>query len=285
MKNLIQTSFADYELIDSGNGMRLERYGAYRIARPDPQTLWEPHLPTAQWARADAMYRDKKWHYKTNMPERWPITYKDLTFYAHLTPFKHTGIFPEQAVMWDWIGDQLSKSDIKNPKVLNLFGYTGIASVAASKAGAQVTHVDASKPAITWARENMIASGLPPTAIRWILDDVIAFLKREVKRNNTYDAVILDPPVYGHGPKGELWDFFKQTPFLLSLVKSVLSEKPLFLLMNAYAISASSIMLENVIDDLMKDMQGTTTSGELILQESTGSRLLSTGIYGRWERK
>ena len=131
----------------------------------------------------------------------------------------------------------------------------------------------------------MIASGLPPTAIRWILDDVIAFLKREVKRNNTYDAVILDPPVYGRGPKGELWDFFKQVPFLLSLVKSVLSEKPLFLLMNAYAISASSIMLENVIADLMKDVQGITTSGELILQESTGSRLLSTGIYGRWERK
>ncbi|MDA1317141.1 MAG: class I SAM-dependent methyltransferase [bacterium] len=285
MVNLIQTPFADYELLDSGDGYRLERYGAYRIVRPDPQALWKPHLPTSEWTNAIATYRDKKWNCRTAMPEHWIMSYKDLTFHARLTPFKHTGIFPEQSVMWDWIGDQVKKSAVPNPKVLNLFGYTGIASVAAAKAGAQVTHVDASKPAITWARDNMIASGLPSDAIRWILDDVITFLKREVKRNNTYDAIILDPPVYGHGPKGELWDFFKQVPLLLSLVKSVLSKSPLFLLMNAYAISASSIMLENVIDDLMKDTPGVITSGELILPESTGHRLLSTGIYGRWERK
>lgn len=285
MENLTQTKFTDYELLDSGNGMRLERYGSYRISRPDPQTLWKPHLPVSVWNKIDATYSEKQWHYKTRMPEKWPIIYKDLTFYARLTPFKHTGIFPEQSVMWDWIENQIKKSEIKNPKVLNLFGYTGIASVAASKAGAQVTHVDASKPAITWARENMIASGLPTDAIRWIVDDVIAFLKREVRRNSTYDAIILDPPVYGHGPKGELWDFFKQTPMLLSLVKSVLSDSPLFLLMNAYAISASSIMLGNVLEDLMKDKQGITSFGELTLEESVGKRLLSTGIYGRWEKK
>ncbi|KKQ36756.1 MAG: hypothetical protein US54_C0055G0002 [Candidatus Roizmanbacteria bacterium GW2011_GWA2_37_7] len=284
MDNLVQKPFSDYELIDSGNGMRLERYGIYRISRPDPQVLWEPHAPKSEWEKVNATFHEGKWEYRTKMPATWLLQYQDLKFYARLTPFKHTGIFPEQTVMWDWITQNISQH-ISKPKVLNLFGYTGIASVAAAKAGGQVTHVDASKPSISWAHENMTASGLPPDAIRWILDDVIKFLKREVKRNKKYDAIIMDPPVYGHGPKGESWDFFKQMPLLLSLTKSLFSDAPLFLLINAYAISASSIMLGNIIEDLMKVKTGKASYGELTLEESYGKRLLSTGIYGRWERK
>ncbi|MDP4011212.1 MAG: class I SAM-dependent methyltransferase [Candidatus Roizmanbacteria bacterium] len=283
MDLLIQKQFADYELIDSGDGMRLERYGEYRISRPDPQVLWKPHAPRSEWNNVSALFVGGRWEMRTRMPESWKIQYKDLTFSARLTPFKHTGIFPEQAVMWDWITDIISKGE-KKPQILNLFGYTGIGSVAAAKAGGKVTHVDASKPSITWARENMICSGLPSDAIRWILDDAIKFLRREVKRNKKYDAIIMDPPVYGHGPKGEAWDFFKQMPLLLSLAKSLLTDSPLFLLINAYAISASSIMLGNIIEDLMADKKGKVTYGELALEESYGKRLLSTGIYGRWER-
>ncbi len=287
MDILVQKGFPDYELIDSGEGMRLERYGTYTIARPDPQALWDKHADEAEWQKADAVFdvnqSGSKWQLKREFPEFWPLQYNNLKFNARLTPFKHTGIFPEQALMWDWASDIIKKSGTQ-PKVLNLFGYTGIASVAAAQAGAKVTHVDASKPSITWANENMRASGLPGDAIRWILDDAIKFTKREMNRNSTYDAIIMDPPVYGHGPNKEPWDFSKHFPILLQQCSKILTPKPLFFLINAYAISASSIMLGNVLSDLMQQYAGTVSYGELALQESIGKRLLSTGIYARWER-
>lgn len=288
MQVLVQEGFPDYELIDTGDGMRLERYGKYRIARPDPQVLWRKHAPDHLWKRVDALF-DKtaekgQWKVFSKLPENWIIRYNDLRFLARLTPFKHTGIFPEQALMWDWATDIIKKSHRK-PKVLNLFGYTGIASVAAAKAGAQVTHVDASKPSISWAHENMKASGLPGDAIRWILEDASKFTKREANRGNLYDGIIMDPPVYGHGPKKEAWDFYKHLPFLLENCKKILTPQPLFFLINAYAISSSAIMLGNIMDDLMSSYKGTTEYGELALKESFGKRLLSTGIYARWSSR
>lgn len=282
MNILTLSDFPEYELIDSGDGMRLERFSQYRISRPDPQAIWARKAPS-EWARVDASFVNGVWQ-NHKIPERWNVKYKDITLHAKLTPFKHTGIFPEQAVMWDW-STQIIKTSIKGsmkPKILNLFAYTGGASVAAAQAGAQVTHVDASKPSLTWARENMLASGLPEDAIRWILDDVVKFVKREVKRGNRYDGIIMDPPVYGHGPKGEAWDFFKHVPELIALTQQLLSDKPLFYLVNAYAVSASSIMLGNMLQDVFQDKSGTVEYGELALQESIGKRLLSTGIYGRW---
>lgn len=282
MNILTLSEFPEYELIDSGECMRLERFGPYTIAKPDPQAIWEKKAPE-KWEQADAVFVNGKWQ-NNRIPERWDVKFRDMTLHARLTPFKHTGIFPEQAVMWDW-GTNLIKSNNQRPKILNLFAYTGGASVAAALAGAHVTHVDASKPSVTWARENMLASGLPEDAIRWILDDVVKFVKREVKRGNKYDGIIMDPPVYGHGPKGEAWDFFKHVPSLIHLCSQLLSDKPLFFLINAYAVSASSIMLGNVLEDVFKDKNGTIEYGELTLQESIGKRLLSTGIYGRWNSK
>jgi len=288
MKNLTLKNFPEYELIDTGEGMRLEKFGQYTIARPDPQILWEKHADEKLWQQADAVFdahqSGDKWVTRAPLPEHWPVHFQDLTFNARLTPFKHTGIFPEQAVMWEW-----SQNLIRNAKrkinVLNLFGYTGIASVAAAKAGANVTHLDASKPAITWANENMKASGLPGDSIRWILDDAVKFTRREMTRGNTYDAIIMDPPVYGHGPHNEPWDFYKHVPVLLQQCSKILSKNPLFFLINAYAISASSTMLGNILEDIMSPYDGSIEYGELTLKESQGNRLLSTGIYGRWEAR
>lgn len=288
MQVLVQEGFPDYELIDSGDGMRLERYGQYRISRPDPQVLWHKHAPDHLWKRVDAVF-DKsavkgQWKVFSKLPENWTIRYNDLHFHARLTPFKHTGIFPEQALMWDWAGNLIKKSHRKI-KVLNLFGYTGIASVAAAKAGAQVTHVDASKPSITWANENMKASGLSNNAIRWILDDALKFTKREVNRGNFYDGIIMDPPVYGHGPKKEAWDFYKHMPLLLENCAKILSPHPLFFLINAYAISSSAIMLGNIMEDMMAAHKGKTEYGELAIKETFGKRLLSTGIFAKWQSR
>lgn len=224
------------------------------------------------------------------MPEKWQLRWKNLTFQAQLTPFKHTGVFPEQTIQWEWIEKKLKdergkgKDENKQLKVLNLFGYTGIASLVCAEAGAAVTHVDASKPTIAWARENQGVSNLADKPIRWILDDAIKFTQREVNRGVRYDGLIMDPPVYGHGPNGETWDFTQSFPKLLEICQQVLSDKPLFILINAYAISASSLMLENILKDFTAEMGGTIEAGELALQEKSAGRLLSTGIFGRWTK-
>lgn len=286
MITVLQTEgWEQYALLDSGNGMRLERFGNITIAKPDPQAIWQPRLSSSTWEKADATFgknRNDTWVKGPHVPEKWLMQYNGLSFYARLTPFKHTGIFPEQSLHWDFIRESILESS-HPAKVLNLFAYTGIASLAAASAGAQVTHVDASKPATSWARENQEASGLSDKPIRWIVDDAMKFLQREVRRGNTYDGIIMDPPVYGHGPSGQRWDFAKDFPRLVSLCRQVLTEQPLFVIVNAYAISASSLMLENVMSDYLKELKGEISVGELVLKEQEGGRLLSTGIYARWQ--
>jgi 23S rRNA (cytosine1962-C5)-methyltransferase len=283
MKIEICPEWKEYKLIDSGNGKRLEQFGKYTLIRPDPQAIWKSKIENEVWNKADAVFENsgskEGWTRNVDIPERWEVAYEGLTFWAKLTPFKHTGIFPEQAVQWNWIKDKIEKSggDIN---VLNLFGYTGISSLVCAKAGAKVTHIDSSKPAITWARDNQLLSGLGEKPIRWIPEDAIKFVEREEKRGNKYDAIIMDPPVYGHGPTGEVWDFNKHFPILLEQCKKILSDKPLFIVINAYAISSSALMLENMLKDL--DLKGTIEAGELAIKEENSDRLLSTGIFGRW---
>lgn len=264
----------------------MERFGDYVLDRPDPQIIWKKNLPEAEWQKADAYFKriseDKgNWNIKTKVPEKWILEHDGVKFYAKLTPFKHTGIFPEQTVQWDYINLQISKSANKQINVLNLFGYTGVASLFAAKAGAKVTHVDASRPAITWANENRSLND-ENWPIRWIIDDALKFTAREIKRGVKYDAIVMDPPAYGHGPTGEVWDFNRDFPKLLANCQKLMSSNPLFVLVNAYAISSSSITLANTLNDNLKSFGGNIENGELTLKETSGGRLLSTGIWARW---
>lgn len=285
MKIISTPGFDDYELLDSGNAKRLERFGKYIIAKPDPQAVWNTKKDKLIWDKADATYIQNgnkgEWLNKNKVPEKWLLHYKNLSFYCRLTPFKHTGVFPEQVLNWDFIQEKIEKAG-REINVLNLFGYTGISTLAAAASGARVTHLDASKPAITWARENQTASKLLEKPIRWILDDALKFVKREINRNVRYDAIIMDPPVYGHGPNGEIWNFNESFPKLMELCQKVLSDNPLFVIVNAYAISASSIMLENVLKDYLSYLGGNFECGELAIEEKDSKRFLSTGIFARW---
>lgn len=290
MKLLTTNGWDDYELLDSGNGRRLERFGTYVLSRPDPQCIWLPKRSTKEWEKAVAIYEVQRgeqgqWRQKKPISQPWIITYNDLKFNAYLTPFKHTGIFPEQHLHWDWMKEIIENGKLKMEngeiRILNLFGYTGGATLVCAAAGANVTHIDASRKSIQYAKENQESSNLTEKPIRWILDDAMAFVKREVRRGNTYHGIIMDPPVFGHGPDGSTWDFQRDFPLLIKECKSIFDKDGLFFLVNAYAISASSIMLENVLSDYLP--QGSIEGGELVLEESSG-RQLSTGIYARWER-
>jgi len=296
-----------YELVDSGEGMRLEKFGEYLLTRPDPAVLWKKSLPESEWKKADAEFtrsvEDKgSWNIRGQVPEKWLMNYQpadaqnktnsEISFYAKLTPFKHTGVFPEQVSNWDFISRQLSakggdggKED-KPAKLLNLFGYTGIPSVLAAKLGAQVTHVDASKPSIGWAQENMVASGLPENSIRWILDDALKFVKREVRRGAVYDAIIMDPPAFGRGAKGEVWKFHEQFPELLHEAAQLVKPKSFkFVIINAYAVSVSALLLRNMLEDFADQAklpsEKSVEYGELVLEQKNIERKLSTGIFGR----
>jgi 23S rRNA (cytosine1962-C5)-methyltransferase len=269
----------DYELIDSGGGRRLEKFGQYVLDRPDPEILWKKSLPEDQWSKSDAKF-ENHWIVRNKIPSRWQIKAGDLKFWLKLSPFKHTGIFPEQAFEWESFA-----GDLKGKSILNLFAYTGAATMFAAKAGAKVTHVDASKPAITWANENRDLNSLSSAPIRWIIDDAIVFTGREAKRGVKYDAIIMDPPVYGHGPTGKPWDFAKDFPKLLENCRQIISVNPLFVLVNAYAISSSATTLANTLSDYFGKLGGRVESGELILKEKSAGRLLSTGIWSKWESK
>ncbi len=295
MQILTPNNFSDYELLDCGDSERLERFGEYVLRRPDPQCIWKKKLGKDTWEKADALF-NKSWEIKNpKLPKQWVCHFKDIKYIVKLSPFKHTGVFPEQAIHWEFITDMVSsrlrsndnssstkpKAHGEVPHILNLFAYTGIASIVAAKAGAKVTHVDASFPTIGWAKENQKVIGLKEDSIRWILDDAIKFVTREVKRGVKYDGIIMDPPIYGHGPKGEKWDFLKDFRGLVEKCTQILTDKPLFFIVNAYAVSASSIMLENVLKDFLPN--GKIESGELALKDLSG-RLLSTGIFARWSR-
>lgn len=290
-----KTEFSGFELIDSGQGARLERFGEFVLSRPDPQAIWQCHLPRA-WDRIDALFSSGAgerglWKFAKNnpLPASWTVDWQDVKLTAKLTPFKHTGIFPEQAANWEWMAAKLQvesrkyKVESNKPKILNLFGYTGAASVILAKAGCFVTHVDASKPAISWAKENQQVNNLPADSIRWILDDAAKFVEREVKRGSQYDGILMDPPAFGHSPSGKPWKFNKDLPSLLANCAKLLSAQATFLLVNGYATNASPLSLHNLLEDTISDRPGNIEYGELCLQQRD-HRLLSTGIFARWSR-
>ena len=280
----------DYQLIDSGNGLKLERFGAYRLVRPEAEAIWRPSLPEKDWHAAQAVFRPSPeengghWEMRQPLPERWPLDYNGLKFYIQTTASRHLGAFPEQSVGWDWIEKQIT--DAHRPtRVLNLFGYTGLASLAAARAGAQVTHLDASRKVVTWANENLKLSGLGDRPVRWIVDDALKFLQRTSRRGSTYDGLILDPPKFGRGPKGEVWEFYKLIPELLSACRQVLSTHPRFILLTAYAVKASALTLYTAVNEMMAGFVGNLEAGELTLREQSAGRLLSTAIFARWSEQ
>lgn len=280
---------SEYALLDSGDGEKLERYGAVIISRPDPQALWKKQSPEL-WKKAQAVFtREGKnggWKFNGKVPERWEIDFAGLRFWIKPTSFKHTGLFPEQAPNWDWMREKISerkKSSEQPINVLNLFGYTGGATLACAQAGAEVCHVDGSKVAITWGRDNATLSGLGEKPIRWILDDAVAFVRREIKRGRKYDGILLDPPAFGHGPTGEMWKIENDFIPLIDLCYQLLSERPLFFLVNGYASGYSALAYANNLTFLTEKYKGTIMIGELTLQEEReGERLLPCGIFARW---
>ncbi|MEW6617063.1 MAG: class I SAM-dependent methyltransferase [Patescibacteria group bacterium] len=280
-------SSGEYELLDSGEGEKLERYGEFILSRPDPQALWKKTKQEMEWKKASGIFsrdaRNAKWITKNNLPEKWNIEIDGLRFWIHLGAFKHTGVFPEQASNWKWIEDQIKKSK-KKVSVLNLFGYTGGATLAAARAGAEVCHLDGSKVAINWAKENAELSDLKDAPIRWILDDAVKFLKREIKRGNKYDGIIMDPPAFGHGPGGELWKIEDDLIPLFDLCKEVLSSDPVFFLVNGYASGYSATAYKNNLANIMEKYGGEIEIGELTIEESKAKRLLPCGIFARWSK-
>jgi 23S rRNA (cytosine1962-C5)-methyltransferase len=284
---LSSTDWKDYELLDSGGGQRLERFGPNIFIRPEPEAVWRQALPEKAWQNAHARFipADEEngghWEWQKSGDQRWSMEYKGLRFWAQTSSSRHLGVFPEQAVQWDWVSQEIQES--RRPlNVLNLFGYTGIASLAAAKAGARVTHVDASRKVVTWARENQELSGLAESPIRWLIDDAVKFVRREGRRGNGYDGIILDPPKFGRGPKGEVWEFYKLLPDLLDACRQSLSTNPRFIVLTAYAVKASSITLYHAVSEMMQQWSGTTEAGEVTLTEKSAGRLLSTAIFARW---
>ena len=278
----------DYTLIDSSQGEKLEYWGEYLLRRPDPQAVWSIKSEKKLWTDTHATYHRSKsggghWEYFKDLPERWTINYDKLTFNIKPMGFKHTGLFPEQAVNWDWFSDIIKKSGRK-PKVLNLFAYTGGASVAALSAGADVVHVDASKGMVSWAKENVVSSGLGDRSIRYIVDDVKKFVKREIRRGNKYDGIIMDPPSYGRGPGGEVWKIEDELYPLICDCMEIMSDKPLFFLINSYTTGLSACILENVLKlTVAKKFGGKVSADEIGLPMTASGLTLPCGISGRWE--
>lgn len=284
----ISDEWKDYECISAGNGEKLERWGNVIFRRPEPQAMW-PIEKTNLWNKVDGFYhRSNKgggyWDFKSKLPEFWTVKYKDLTFKVSPTNFKHTGLFPEQAANWDFSMNKI-KSANRPIKVLNLFAYTGAATMAASKAGAvEVVQVDASKGMTEWAKENMKLCGLEDHKIRFIVDDCLKFVQREARRGNKYDVIIMDPPSYGRGPNGEVWKFEQNLDVLINACMEILSDNPLFFLINAYTTGISSTVLFNILKTTMeKKYGGKVEAGEIGLPITENDLVLPCGIYGRWE--
>lgn len=284
---LTSSEWEDYELLDSGNGQKLERYGEYTLIRPEAEAIWKPNLPAEAWVQAHARFQPSSdegggtWEVRHPLPERWSVRYKGLRCWVQRSTSRHVGLFPEQASQWDWIQERI-RSARRPVNVLNLFGYTGLATLAAAQAGAHVTHVDASRKAITWAHENQILSGLQDAPIRWIVDDALKFTQREARRGRHYDGLILDPPKFGRGPKGEVWEFYKLLPELLQACRAVLSTEPVFVTLTAYAVKASAITLYYALTETLNQWKGQVEVGEVALIETSGNRLLPTAIFARW---
>ena len=310
-------NWTDYALLDSGNGLKLERFGPYTFVRPEVQAMWRQRLPQKEWAQAHAFFQPTReesgghWQFKKKVEEKWEMVYpltpgssptgrgENLRFWAMTTPGRHLGVFPECAAHWDWVSrliinrrEREERREIKKNisagsahsavKVLNLFGYTGLATLAAAATGAQVTHVDASKKAVAWARENQALSRLTEKPVHWIVDDAIKFVQREGGRGNQYDGILLDPPKFGRGPKGEVWEIYKSLPNLLQACHQVLSKSPLFVVVTIYAVQASAVHVGQALEGIMSKFAGHVECGELVTREQSADRLLSQAVYARW---
>jgi 23S rRNA (cytosine1962-C5)-methyltransferase len=285
---LVTSPWADYALLDSGSGRKLERYARVIVDRPEPQALWQKTLPESVWQKADAVFTNAgddesdagKWRMKnTSLPDAWHVGWEGLSFQCRLMSFRHMGLFPEQAAHWSWVNDQIESAG-RPLKILNLFAYTGAASLAAAKMGAHVTHLDASKKAIQWAKDNQAASRIAPDSIRWICDDASEFVARELRRGSKYDGIILDPPRFGRGPDGQRWQIEEHLSTLMQSCAALLSDNAKFLILTAYALRLSSVTLHHLIRDHMT--HGDVQSGELMIAQDGPDRLLSTSLYARW---
>lgn len=286
------SQWQEYALWDSGNYQKLERFGEVVLIRSEPKAWWKPQLPAQMWRKAQAVCdAEGRWQFEKNCPREWVMSFQQLRFQVRCTEMsKHVGIFPEQSPHWEWIIDQLDQAEKKRTalgkptvpiRVLSLFGYTGASALVAAAHGASVTQIDASKPAISWAKHNQEISGLSTCPIRFLLDDAGKFLKREIRRNSRYDALILDPPSFGRGPKGEVWKAEKNLTVLLENCRQVLTDQPLFVLLNMYALDASALMLGNLITEMMGN-RGGLEIGELALQPENGNYPLPLAIFARW---
>lgn len=288
---LVAEGWADYALLDSGDGRKLERFGRHVLDRPDSQAIWRPTLAAARWAKADARFlagreEEGSGRWETaggRQPEPWQLAYGPVRIEAQLTAFRHLGLFPEQRVHWDRVVAAV-EARRDEAGLLNLFGYTGMASLLPAAAGAKVTHVDASKKAIAWARANQELSGLGAAPIRWICDDAARFAAREVRRGSRYDVIVLDPPKYGRGPKGEIWRLEEQLPQLLADCRALLDRQSAMLVLTAYATHLSMLTMRRLVEDAFADLDGTITAGEMALREESTGKLLPTSLYVRWSR-
>jgi 23S rRNA (cytosine1962-C5)-methyltransferase len=292
--------WSDYALLDSGEGWKLERFGRYTFARPESQAMWRRAASQGEWGSAHAVFQPTgeesggHWSVKRQIEEKWKMQYPlplirgrksfDLHFWAMTTPGRHLGVFPEVAAHWDFLAGCIQAAG-RPVKMLNLFGYTGLASLAGAAAGAQVTHVDASNKSVAWARSNQSLSKLDEKPIRWIVDDALKFVQREERRGAQYDGVILDPPKFGRGPKGEVWEIYKSLPNLLEACRSVLSPEPLFLIVTVYAVRASAIHVAQALEETISAFAGSVEAGELVTVEQSAGRCLSQAVYARWQAK
>ena len=280
------TSWGDYALVDSGGGRKLERYGPYHMVRPEPQCLWTPRLDPVRWDEAEAVFdptdEDEAghWRFRDQPRDTWPLKWRDVAFKARFTSFRHLAFFPEQAANWAWLHDRAAASP--GMRVLNLFGYTGVASLVCAAAGAAVTHVDASKRSVGWARENAELSRLSDRPIRWLCEDARRYVQREARRGAQYEGIILDPPKYGRGPGGEVWRLFEDLPELMKLCGQILSDHASFVLVNAYAARISGLALAHLLAEQTRGRGGRIEWGELALQEDGGGREIGLSFFARW---
>lgn len=289
----VADNWKDYEVIDTSNGEKLERWGNYILVRPDPQVIWDTQREAKEWRKKNGHYhRSSKgggeWEF-FNLPKEWKIHYRELTFHLKPFSFKHTGLFPEQAVNWDWCREKILEAGKKNPgreiKVLNLFAYTGGATVSAAAAGARVTHVDASKGMVTWAKENAVSSGLADAPIRWLVDDCVKFVEREIRRGNKYDGIIMDPPSYGRGPKGEIWKIEESVFPFMQLAAQLLSDDAIFYLINSYTTGLQPAVLSYMLSTIIKSQRGGVVEAEEIgLPVRENGLVLPCGASGRWSK-
>ncbi len=287
----IANNWKDYEVIDTASGEKLERWGKYILLRPDPQVIWKTERKDHRWKKPNGHYHRSsngggEWEF-FKLPQEWDIRYNDLTFHLKPFSFKHTGLFPEQAVNWDWsasiIKGALAKDPSREIRVLNLFAYTGGATLSAAAAGAHVTHVDASKGMVGWAKENAASSGLSAAPVRWLVDDCVKFVEREIRRGNTYDAVIMDPPSYGRGPKGEIWKIEDSIYPFIRLTAKVLTKKPLFFLINSYTTGLQPAVLTYMLETaIVPEHGGSVDASEIGLPVSSNGLVLPCGASGRW---